>query len=161
MLMQKLLRPKQLMMLRAFLAQLMGKNCASSACKSFLFLFLFIMFFNTIYRGIHKDSPYKVHGYSITTATSTLQSHLLKNHVDEWVSGCKELNIVPRGKEGEEAMAKVMGLPVQHLAEARELFSQQAFINALVQFIVAPNQVFHFIYFFSYYFILFLSLLEL
>lgn len=137
---------------RAFLAQLMGKNCASSACKSLLFLFLFIKFFNTIYRVVHKDSPSKVSGYSITTATSTLRSHLLKNHVHEWVSGCKELGIVPRGKEGEEAMAKVMGLPVQDLAEARETFSQQAFINALVQFIVATNQVFHFIYLFSFYF---------
>jgi len=50
-------------------------------------------------------------------------------------------------------MAKVMGLPVQDLAEARETFSQQAFINALVQFIVATNQVFHFIYLFSFYFV--------
>jgi hypothetical protein len=141
MLREKLLRAKQLMTFRGFLAQLMRKDCAHSACK--LFLFLFNKFFNTVYRATHSQA----YGYSIKTSTSSLRTHLLKSHMNEWLSECKRLNIIPRGKEGEEARAKVTGLPVQHLAKARVAFTQQSFINALVQFIVATNQVFFLIFF--------------
>ena len=43
----------------------------------------------------------------------TLWSHLLKNHMQEWVSECQKLGIVLKGTEGEEAFAQLAGLPVQ------------------------------------------------
>ena len=48
-----------------------------------------------------------------------------------------------RGKEGEEALARVTGVPVDHQAEAQVPFTQDNFI-VLVQFIVATDQVFIF-----------------
>ena len=80
----------------------------------------------------------------MTTATSSLQAHLLKNHVQEWVMECQRLNIDLRGKEGEEALAKFTGLPIQHQAEVCIPFSQGSFLDGLVQFIVGTNQVFFF-----------------
>jgi hypothetical protein len=92
---------------------------------------------------LHEENPAsKVHQYSKTTASGTLRTHLFKSHQDEWVSECQRLNIEPRGKEGEEALANFMGLPVQRQAEARTPFSQVAFLDALVQLIVGTNQVF-------------------
>jgi hypothetical protein len=52
-----------------------------------------------------------------------------------------------RGKEGEEALAKFTGLPVQRQAKARTPFSQDFFLDSLVQFIIATNQVFFFFFF--------------
>ena len=130
-------------MLRDFLQKLMGENCASFACKLFLFIFFILIYFITIYRDNNGGSPSELYEYSMHTATSSLRSHLLKSHMNEWVSECKKLNIVSRGKEGKKAITMVLGLPVQHLAEGCVPFNQQSFTNALVQFIVATNQVFY------------------
>ena len=104
----------------------------------------------------------RVHHYSNSTGTGTLRAHLLNNHPDEWVSKCQSLNIVLKGKEGEEALAKFTGLPLQHQAKARVPFSQEAFLDGLVDFTVATNQVFFFFFFFCANLMrLFFSLLEL
>ena len=76
--------------------------------------------------------------------TGTLQAHLLNNHLDEWVGKCQRQNIKLKGKEGEEALAKFTGLPLQHQAKACVPFSQEAFLDGLVQFTVATNHVFSF-----------------
>jgi hypothetical protein len=62
--------------------------------------------------------------------------------VEEWVQECQQQNIALRGKEGEEALAKVTGVPVDHQAEAQVPFTQGNFLDGLVQFIVATDQVF-------------------
>jgi hypothetical protein len=71
-----------------------------------------------------------------------LHGHLLKDHAEEWVQRCQEKNIQPRGKEGEEALAQVAGHPVDHRAEARVPFTLDNFLDGIVQFIVATDQVF-------------------
>ena len=53
-----------------------------------------------------------------------------------------------RGKEGREAMARLTGVPVEHQAEARVPFTPDNFLDGLVQFIVATDQVFSFFFFF-------------
>ena len=82
-----------------------------------------------------------------TTATGNLQAHLLSHHADEWVQECKTLQVNLRGKEGEEALAKTTGVSVEHQGEARVPFTQDNFVNGLVQFIVATDQVFFFLFF--------------
>ena len=47
-----------------------------------------------------------------------------------------------RGKEGEEALARVSGVSVNRQAEVRAPFTQDNFLDALVQFIVGTDQVF-------------------
>ena len=83
--------------------------------------------------------------------TGTLQAHLLNNHLDEWVGKCQRQNIKLKGKEGEEALAKFTGLPLQHQAKACVPFSQEAFLDGLVQFTVATNQVFSFSFYLQIY----------
>ncbi|KAN0131804.1 hypothetical protein V8E53_010332, partial [Lactarius tabidus] len=82
------------------------------------------------------NSTARVHHYSETTATGTLRTHLLNNHLEEWVGKCQKNKIQLKGKEGEEALAKFTGVPLQHQAKARVAFSQEAFLDGLVQFIV-------------------------
>jgi hypothetical protein len=68
----------------------------------------------------------RVHHYSETTATGTLRTHLLNNHLEEWVGKCQRENIQLKGKEGEEALAKFTGLPLQCQAKACVAFSHWA-----------------------------------
>ena len=82
-----------------------------------------------------------MHSYRATTATGSLRSHLLKHHWEEWVKECQDLKITLRGKEGDEAMARFTGVPVDRLAEARTPFTPDNFLDGLVQFIVATDQV--------------------
>ena len=119
----------------------------------FLFFLFYFYFYNYIsdkfYRILHQDDGVRVHSYHATTATGPLRSHLLKHHAEEWVKECQRLKIVLRGKEGEEALARVTGHPVEHQAVARTPFTQDNFLDALVQFIVATDQVF---FLFSFFF---------
>jgi hypothetical protein len=68
-----------------------------------------------------------------------------------WVGKCQKNKIQLKGKEGEEALAKFTGVPLQHQAKARVAFSQEAFLDGLVQFIVATNQVFFCFFFLQIY----------
>ncbi|KAH8976435.1 hypothetical protein EDB86DRAFT_3032519 [Lactarius hatsudake] len=107
------------------------KNGASSACEV-----------------LHQENAsIKVHPYRSTTATGSLRSHLLNHHAEKWVAECQRLKIELRGKEGEEAVARVTGVPVERQAERRTPFTQDNFLDGLVQFIAATDQVFYLFYF--------------
>jgi hypothetical protein len=124
---------------------------------SFLFNFLFnFLFTDNFHRKLHQQNgAVKVHPYRERTATGSLRGHLRTHHAVEWVQECQRLNIELRGKEGEEALAKVTGLPVGHQAEARVPFTQDNFLDGLVKFIVATDQVFSFFFSFSFFFLIF------
>lgn len=91
----------------------------------------------------------RVHHYSDSIRTGTLQAHLLNNHLDKWVDRCQRLNIELKGKEGKEALEKFTGLPLQCQAKACVPFSQEAFLDGLVQLTMATNQVFFLFYKFN------------
>jgi hypothetical protein len=69
--------------------------------------------------------------------------------MEAWVAECQKLKIDLRGKEGKEAIARLTGVSVEHQAEARTPFTQDNFLDSLVQFIVATDQVLFFSLFFS------------
>ena len=128
---------------------LKGRNNVNSACKFFLLFQLNI--FEEFYRALQKDDgTIKVHLYCATTATGSLRGHLLKHHAEEWVKECQSLKIGLRGKEGGVAMARVTGVPTEHQAVARIAFTQEKFLDGLVQFIVVTDQVFLFLLSFSF-----------
>ena len=77
--------------------------------------------------------------------------------MEEWVKECQRLKINLRGKEGEEAIARTTGLPIEHQATAHIPFTQDNFLDGLVQFIVATDQVFFFYHFFFHFLIHFLG----
>ncbi len=113
-------------------------------------LFYFIYISEKFYRILHQDDgAIKVHSYRATTATGPLRSHLFKHHMEEWVKECQRLKINLRGREGEEAIARTTGLPIERQATAHIPFTQDNFLDGLVQFIVATDQVFFFYHFFS------------
>jgi len=97
-----------------------------------------------------KDRAYHVHHYSLTTATGTLCKHLIKCHMTEWVSECKRLNITIKADAGLEAIALHEGENPRTQA-SRPSYSPELFLNALIGFIVATDQVLFFFLYFSYY----------
>lgn len=126
----------------------MEQGNAHFACE-FFFLFFFHIFADNFHRKLRQDNrTLKVHRYSETTASGPLRAHLLSRHAEEWVKECQQKKIALRGKEGEEALAKVTGVPVDRQAQARVPFTQENFLDGLVQFIVATDQVFFFFFFF-------------
>jgi hypothetical protein len=97
------------------------------------------------------NSTYRVHRYSTTTGTGTLRSHLINFHLDEWVSECKKENITIKAEAALEAIAAQQGITRNSNNSPCPQFSPEAFTNALVDFIVATDQVliiFSFLFFF-------------
>ena len=121
---------------------------------SFAFFF-FSLFSEIFHRRLQQDNgAVKVDPYNAGTATGNLQAHLLSHHADEWVQECQALKINLRGKEGGKALVKATGVPAEHQGqgEAQVPFTQDNFVDGLVQFIVATDQVFFFSFFFLYLF---------
>ena len=132
----------------------MGQGNAHFACEFYFFLF-FPYFADKFHRKCHQNNhSIKVHPSAESTASGPLHAHLLNRHAQEWVEACQEQNIALRGKEGEEALAKVSGVPVNCQAEVQAPFTQDNFLDALVQFIVGTDQVFFSFSFSLFFFVL-------
>ena len=122
----------------------MGQGNAHFACK-FFFLNFSHIFADNFHRKLRASGvAIKIHRYKDSTASGPLRSHLLNHHAEEWVQDCQKQNIALRGKEGEAALAKVTGVSVDRQAEAWVPFTQDNFLDVLVQFVVATDQVFLF-----------------
>lgn len=92
------------------------------------------------------DPNYEISTYAKETATGTLRTHLCKRHGSDWVSGCEQHKIPI--KSTSELVRRV----VQQFhgttgtgpsARPRKPFSKEAFVDAIVEFIVADDQVHH------------------
>jgi hypothetical protein len=83
----------------------------------------------------------------MTTATGSLRNHLLRDHIDEWVSSCDKLKIKCQGgpnvqeKLDSWRQAHDGGGSNQTKGSARKTFSNEAFVDAIVEFIIADDQV--------------------
>ena len=122
----------------------MGQGNAQFACK-FFFENLSHIFADNFHRKLGTSGvAIKIHCYKDNTASGPLRSHLLNHHAEEWVQDCQKQNIALRGKQGEATLAKVTGVSVDCQAEAWVPFTQDNFLDALVQFVVATDQVFLF-----------------
>jgi len=77
----------------------------------------------------------------------TLQRHLFTQHSKEWASECERLQLKIRAKDALEAIAKFQGTTAESLTEQRPRFTQESFINALAEFIVASDQVYLYIFY--------------
>lgn len=87
--------------------------------------------------------------FASSTSSGVLRKHLYEHHVDAWVEGCDKLNIPIKAKEaskyvdayrarkGQRTGASSSSEPGQKRTE----FSQEAFVDALVEFIVGDDQV--------------------
>jgi hypothetical protein len=80
--------------------------------------------------------------FSVKTSTGVLQQHLAKSHIALWVSACEEKKIEIVAKEVQENLAQYHQQPQQTELEANRLeFSKESFLNALLEFIIADDQV--------------------
>lgn len=85
--------------------------------------------------------------YGKTTSTSVLRRHLFSigrdkvTHIDEWIAECSRRNITITAKEALEAIAAHRGIRPETQTQSRPQFTQTRFINSLVEFIVATDQV--------------------
>lgn len=85
--------------------------------------------------------------FSTRTSTGVLRKHLYERHADAWIAGCKRLNIPITAKEAQPAIEEYQrrqGQQPQSDANStnnRRAFSHEAFVDALVEFIVSDDQV--------------------
>jgi hypothetical protein len=72
---------------------------------------------------------------------------LYTQHIEKWISECERLQLTIRAKDALEAIAKFQGTRVESQTEQRLKFTQESFINALAEFIVATDQVYSYIFY--------------
>ena len=92
------------------------------------------------------NGRHTVCNYGSRSSTGTLQKHLYTYHIQDWISECERLQIRITLKEALVAIAAFQDTQVQTPTQHRLKFTQDCFIDALTEFIVANDQVF--LYFF-------------
>jgi hypothetical protein len=88
------------------------------------------------------DPAYELVDFGQTTSTSVLRRHLFESHLDLWIAACDDMKIRITAKEALPVIEAYRQEPQQtQLEAARPEFSKEAFLDALVEFIVADDQV--------------------
>ena len=67
--------------------------------------------------------------------------HDKSTHINEWTAECKRLGISITAKDAIDAIAAYQGIRLDTQTQSRPQFTPVRFINALVEFIVATDQV--------------------
>jgi hypothetical protein len=108
--------------------------------QTFVFYLFKIYFFN---RNINVTNP--AHHLSVfepTTSTSNLRKHLFTDHIEEWITSCESLNISITSAAAIQAISKFRNEPPSTTLDLeRPPYSKEAFINAILEFVVGDDQV--------------------
>lgn len=101
-------------------------------------------------RQLKESIPdHNISTFGRSTGISVLRKHLLKNHIEQWVTICDNLKIPITAKSAEEAVRVFRKEPAPTSFEThRPTYSKEAFVDAIVDFIVGDDQVRKFIYLF-------------
>jgi hypothetical protein len=75
-----------------------------------------------------------------STGVSNLRKHLFTYHLDDWVAECKELGIRITTEPAVQAM-KGLGFGVVEEDSEQPQYSQEAFLDSLVELIVGEDLV--------------------
>ena len=94
-------------------------------------------------RKAHAVNPgHHISTFGSTTSTSNLRKHLYNDHIEEWTTTCKNLNISISAVAAVKAISKFRNEPAATLLESeRPQYSKEAFIEAIVDFVVGDDQV--------------------
>ena len=105
--------------------------------------YIYIQIFDLNYRKIHSANPsHHVSDFGITTSTSGLRKHLFSDHIEEWVASCESLKIPITAVAAVEAIHKFRKEPATTSLESeRPQYSKEAFIDAIVDFVVGDDLV--------------------
>ena len=90
------------------------------------------------------DSSHHILNFELGTGSSNLRNHLITNHLEEWVSSCDDLNIEISACSALPAISKYHNEPVNTstpLESECQKYSKEAFVDALVEFIVGDDQL--------------------
>lgn len=87
--------------------------------------------------------------FSKGTGSSNLREHLVDSHRNEWVKSCLEQGITIKGKDGlaakaayeAEQLGGYLTNPSELSSGDRPQFSREAFVDSLVEWIAADDQV--------------------
>jgi hypothetical protein len=117
-----------------------------------LCVILFIVCF--IYREVQSSNPDQiVTHFGMNTGTSVLRKHLYTDHINQWVTTCDNLKIPITAQTAKEAVRKFRKEPTATPLESeRPKYSREAFIDAIVDWVVGDDQVRNKFYFFRYIF---------
>jgi hypothetical protein len=96
-----------------------------------------------MHRHAHSIDPaYQVSSFATSTGTSNLRKHLFTDHLEQWVSSCDQLNIPITAKAALPQVHKFRNEPADTPLESeRPEYSKNAFVDALIEFIVGDDQV--------------------
>jgi hypothetical protein len=96
-----------------------------------------------VYRQAHAADPsHHVSTFGTTTSTSNLRKHLFTEHIATWLESCKDLNITITASAAVEAIRKFRKEPAATPLESeRPQYSREAFIDAIVDFVVGDDLV--------------------
>lgn len=99
----------------------------------------------------HESNPkVDVASYSNTTSTTVMRKHLAENHLSAWVDGCDRLNIkisASRNIQKDidsfrwQTQNQPLGETDEEANPSRAQYSPEAFVDAIMEFIVADDQV--------------------
>ncbi|KAF8974971.1 hypothetical protein BDQ17DRAFT_1441694 [Cyathus striatus] len=81
-----------------------------------------------------KNPKFKFSNYAMSTASGVLCSHLIKKHRNEWIEGCEEEDIEITVADGHG----ITKLPLD--MQQHPLFSNEAFLDAVTEWIVSDDQ---------------------
>lgn len=92
------------------------------------------------------DSEHEHTKFKSSSSTSTLRAHLARFHLDEWIEHCDKEGIPTRWKETEAAVHSYHRKHGQNTgsksqSSERKKFSNEAFVDALAEFIIQDDQV--------------------
>jgi hypothetical protein len=94
------------------------------------------------YRQLKESaSDHKVSSFGHSTSTSVLRRHLYANHIEQWVTICDELKIPIMAKCAEEPVRQFRKDPAPSAESERPTYSKEAFVDAIVDFVIGDDQV--------------------
>ena len=104
---------------------------------------IIIIINNSALKRVNPD--YEIYVYQASTGMDGLQSHLTSDlHINQWINQLTKKNITVKAKGGLKAIANYQGKPFDSQAPSCLFYSPEIFVDTLVDFIVATNQIFFF-----------------
>jgi hypothetical protein len=94
-----------------------------------------------------NDRSYPITKFGIRTATGPIRRHLYDNHLSEWVSGCDRLGIKITAKEALDIVNAFRQGSAGPTTIHRKSFSNEAFVDAISELIIADDLVYNFVFF--------------
>ncbi|KAJ7137399.1 hypothetical protein C8R43DRAFT_893785, partial [Mycena crocata] len=99
-------------------------------------------------RHQHATHPHmRATQYSLRTSTGVLRRHLFEHHADAWIAACDQMKISITAKDAQpviEEYRRRQGQPTNesnnHSSNNKRSFSREAFVDAIVEFIVGDDQ---------------------